>query len=171
MTMIRRVTSVVALLAIGVWLGGLVALGAIAAPVVFAIVPMPASADAMTVVFRRFDLVAMACAALLLGAEATRINGPPLGTIDRVRIAVGALAAALAVFEATAVSPRIAALHAGAAVRGIGAAGGELARLHDIAEAAGKAQLVLLVIVLVFQVLAASPRVLPEAAGRSAPRC
>ena len=52
--------------AIGVWLGGLVALGAIAAPVVFAIVPMPASADAMTVVFRRFDLVAMACAAVAI---------------------------------------------------------------------------------------------------------
>ena len=49
-----------AILAVAVWLGGLAALGAVAAPVVFSRVPWPSSADAMTIVFRRFDAVAMA---------------------------------------------------------------------------------------------------------------
>ena len=51
-----RAPQLVALLAIAVWLGGLLALGAVVAPVVFSMVSMPASADAMTTVFRRFDL-------------------------------------------------------------------------------------------------------------------
>ena len=42
-------------------------------------------------------------------------------------------AAAGAVFEGLRVSPRIAELHAGGAVRGVGIAGIELARLHDLA--------------------------------------
>ena len=68
----RRTLAIVALLAVAVWLGGLVALGAVAAPVVFSTVPWPSSADAMSIVFRRFDAVAMACAAIVLATEAVR---------------------------------------------------------------------------------------------------
>src|SRR5579862_7254791 len=109
---IVRVVSVVALLAIAVWLGGLVALGALAAPVVFSVVSLPTAADAMTVVFRRFDLVAMTCAALILVCEAIRALGGRLHRVDTVRVAACALAAAAAVVEGTQVSPRIAELHA-----------------------------------------------------------
>jgi hypothetical protein len=152
-----RTTAVVGLLAVAVWLGGLLALGAIAAPVVFSIVPMPASADAMTVVFRRFDTVAMACAAVVLAGEATRVLGRlRFSHVDHARAAASVLAAAVAVFEGTLVSPRIAALHAAGAVRGFEAAGMELARLHDVAELCGKVQVVLLATVIVTQALALS---------------
>ena len=72
-----RILTIVALLAVAVWLGGLTALGAVAAPVVFSTVPWPSSADAMTIVFRRFDAVAMACAAIVLATEAARAMGGP----------------------------------------------------------------------------------------------
>jgi hypothetical protein len=166
MTALKRTTTLVALLAVAVWLGGLLALGAIAAPVVFSMVPMPASADAMTIVFRRFDSVAMTCAAFVLASEATRaLARLPAASLDRVRGGVSVLAAALAVFEGASISPRIAALHAGGAIRGLGEAGLELARLHDVAEWCGKTEVALLVAVLVLHVLTVAG---PLALGHSA---
>ncbi len=145
MVTIRRVLSILALLAVSVWLGGLVALGAVAAPIVFAIVPYPSSADAMTLVFRRFDAIAMACAAMVLAAEAVRaVAGRPFGRVDQGRAFVSLVAAVAAVYEGADVSPRIAALHAAGAIRGVESAGLELARLHNLAEACGKAQILLL---------------------------
>jgi uncharacterized membrane protein len=153
MSRLRAVTAVLSLLAVAVWLGGLFALGAIAAPVVFSVVPAPSSADAMTIVFRRFDLVAMACAVCLLLVEAARaLFREPFALSDRLRIGASVLAGVLAAFEGAFVSPRIAALHWGGAIRGLGPAGLELARLHDIAEACGKAEIVLLVAILALHV-------------------
>ncbi|HXN30240.1 MAG TPA: DUF4149 domain-containing protein [Polyangiaceae bacterium] len=155
MSRVRSIPAVLALLAVAIWLGGLLALGAIAAPVVFSVVPAPSSADAMTIVFRRFDLVAMACAALVLSVEATRaLAREPFGVSDHLRVAASALAGALAVLEGAFVSPRIAALHWAGAVRGLGTAGIELARLHNVAEACGKAQAGLLVAIVALQVVA-----------------
>jgi hypothetical protein len=154
---VQLALAVPALLAIAVWLGGLLALGAIAAPVVFTVVPAPWSADAMTTVFRRFDLLAMACAAVVLGAEAVRVAARfPFAASDSVRAGASALACALAVFEGTKVSPRIAALHGAGAIRGLGSDGMELARLHDIAEWCGKAQVMLLVGVVALHAVALS---------------
>ncbi len=157
--MVERATAIFALVAIALWLGGLVALGAIAAPVVFTVVPHPASADAMTIVFLRFDLVSMACAAVVLATEAARAMARRTSRpADRWRAALSLLAAAAAVFEGTRVSPRIAALHAGGAIRGLGSAGEELARLHAVAEGCGKAELGLLVALVVLHVFALSAR-------------
>jgi hypothetical protein len=151
---IRRTTAILALLAVAVWLGGLLALGAIAAPVVFSIVAAPASGDAMTIVFQRFDVVAMSCAAVLLATEATRaLARVPFLRVDHLRAGASAIAAGLATFEGASVSPRIAELHASGAVRGFGPSGMQLARLHDVAEACGKAQVVLLVAIIVMHVL------------------
>lgn len=148
------VTGVVSSLAAAVWLGGLIALGAVAAPIVFSVVTMPQSADAMTLVFRRFDLVAMTCAALALASEAARaIARVRFRRIDHVRAGLTALAAFLTTYEGATVSPRIAELHASGAIRGMGVAGMELSRLHDRAEACGKASVLLLAVVIVLQVV------------------
>lgn len=149
-----RVTSSLALVAIAVWLGGLLALGALVAPVVFSMVPLPASADAMVVVFQRFDTVAMTCAALVLCAEAARRMGRlRLPWVDVVRASLSVAAAAGAVFQGVRISPRIAELHASGALRGVGDAGMELSRIHDVAEACGKAQAVFLFVVIVLHVV------------------
>jgi hypothetical protein len=148
----ERATASLGLLAIAVWLGGLVALGALAAPVVFSVAPWPASADAMSIVFRRFDHLAMACAVLVLVAEVAGSLMRP-SRIVRLRTLVATLAAGVAAVEGTAISPRIAQLHADGAIRGVGIPGRELARLHDWAEVCGKAQVALLVALVVLHVL------------------
>jgi uncharacterized membrane protein len=150
--------SAVALLSAAVWLGGLVALGALVAPVVFSTVAMPASADAMVIVFRRFDVVAMTCAALVLCAEALRrsVRRSSFARVDFARASVAVAAAAAAVFQGTRLSPRIAELHAAGAVRGFEAGGMELSRLHDVAETCGKAQVLLLVLLVVLHVVTLS---------------
>jgi hypothetical protein len=154
---VQRALAVVALLAVAVWLGGLAALGAVAAPVVFSMVPWPWSADAMTVVFRRFDAVAMACAAIVLTTEAVRgIGGLSATRVDRARALVSLLAAGAAVLEGVKISPRIAALHAAGAIRGVDGPGIDLARLHDQAEWCGKAELLLLSVAVVLHVVALS---------------
>jgi hypothetical protein len=154
-----RVTGSVALLGAAVWLGGLVALGAIAAPVVFSVAPWPQSADAMTIVFRRFDVLAMACAAIVLAAEAVRAAARVSPTrLDMARTVVGVVAAGAAVAEGMVISPRIAALHAAGAIRGVGLGGAEMARLHDWAEACGQAEVVLLAAFIVLQALTLSYR-------------
>jgi hypothetical protein len=158
MTTLARVTSVVATLALALWLGGLLTLGVLVAPVLFTQVPIQGAATAMTVVFQRFDLVAMSCAAALLGTEAARaIARVPFARIDHARAGVSVLAAAAAVCEGTFISPRIAALHAAGVVRGAGDAGLELSLLHDRAELLGKTEVALLVAVVVLHAFSRSP--------------
>jgi hypothetical protein len=144
-------------LAVALWLGGLVALGAVTAPIVFAVAPMPQSADAMTMVFRRFDMIAMTCAAVVLASEAARVIARvPFRRLDHARAAVGVLAAIVTTYEGMNVSPRIAGLHVAGAVRGVGPAGLELGRLHDTAEVCGKTTVLLLVALVILQAAAAS---------------
>ncbi|MDB4944057.1 MAG: hypothetical protein JWP97_3591 [Labilithrix sp.] len=148
------------LAAIGMWASGLVVLGAIVAPIVFSVVPAPGSADAMTQVFRRFDLVAIACAVIALAAEAFlargsgRISKPALARVMYLTTAAG-----LAIAVATWLSPRIAALHQGGAIRGVGADGLALERLHRMAENFGKLEAAVLAAALFYcvQRLAAPP--------------
>jgi putative copper export protein len=148
----------VSLLALAVWLGGLVALGAVAAPLVFGIVPAPASADAMTAVFRRFDAFAIACGAVVLVVEAAHAAlRQPLLRRDLVRGGLGVVAVVLAIVEATFISPHIERLHQGGAVRGVGEAGIELDRVHHLAESLAKAELLLVAAVLVLHALRGVP--------------
>jgi hypothetical protein len=156
---LRRIAGVVAMLALAVWLGGLVALGALVAPVIFSRVSMPSSADAMTVVFQRFDTVAMTSAAALLLTEAVRaVARVPFAPLDHARAGVSVLAAAAAVYEGASISPRIAMLHAEGAIRGVGSAGMELAKLHGVAELLGKTEVALLVAIVVLHVVTATRR-------------
>src|SRR5512146_3100516 len=55
--------------------------------VVVAVVPAPTSADAMTVVFGRFDRVALACAAVALVAEGLLARAGKSSRLDMLRAA------------------------------------------------------------------------------------
>ena len=129
-----------------IWVGGLVALGACAAPIVFRVVQAPLSGDAMGAVFQRFDGIAIACGVVLLGCEAMRIRFEPSSSYAtrnmrlaaRTRTALAILAAAAAIYGGVELSPKTVALHAGGAVRGLGADGTELERLHRWAESVAK---------------------------------
>lgn len=153
------VASIAGTLAVAVWLGGLLALGAIVAPIVFGNVSFPQSADAMTLVFRRFDMVAMTCAAIAMAAEAAKVAvRVPFVWTDHLRAGLTVVGAILAVIEGSLVSPRIAALHHAGVVRGMGAAGETLSHLHDIAEALGKTEVVLLAVILGLLAVASKDR-------------
>jgi putative copper export protein len=148
----------VALLALAVWLGGFATVGAVVAPLVFGIVPAPASADAMTAVFRRFDSVAIACAVIVLVVEgAHSVLRRPVLRRDLLRGALVVAAAALAIAEATVVSPHIERLHREGAIRGLGAAGLELDAVHHVAESLAKTELAFLVVVLVLHAFRPRP--------------
>jgi hypothetical protein len=145
--------STVSLLALALWAGGLVALGAFAAPAVFGNVPAPWSGDAMTIAFRRFDSFAIGCALVALVCEAglAMVRRP----VERVDLARGASLAAMTVLalgQALVLSPRIASLHAAGAIRGFGEAGRELDIVHDRAKMAGQIVLLLALVVVVLHV-------------------
>jgi hypothetical protein len=138
-----------ALLALAVWLGGFGVLGAVVAPLVFAIVPAPTSGDAMGAVFLRFDGVAVTCAVVVLLVEAAHaFLRRPLLRRDLLRAGLAVVAGGLAIVEAVIVSPHIVRLHLEGAVRGQGVAGLELDRVHHTAESLAKTELLLLVVVL-----------------------
>jgi len=168
-TSATRASTTIAILAAAVWLGGMLALGAVVAPVVFHTVPAPTSADAMTVIFRRFDKIAMGCAVVVLAVEGWRARSGRATRLDWARIACGAGAAGLAVWQGMVLSPRIEALHVAGAVRGSGALGAELESLHKVAETEAKAQLALVVALVVLHVftVARTPASLREGARRA----
>jgi uncharacterized protein DUF4149 len=153
---VRLVSAAFALLAAGVWLGGLLVLGAIVAPVVFREVPAPASADAMTIVFVRFDKLAMLSAAIVAVGEVVhlRTGGAAVGVtrLDMARMGVIAAAGALAVVQGMWLSPTIVALHQAGAIRGLGAMGERLERFHAWSETCGKTEALLLVVLVVLLV-------------------
>jgi hypothetical protein len=156
----RNVVAAIAavqLLALAVWAGGLLALGAIVAPIVFRVVPAPTSADAMTLVFRRFDVVAIVCAAVALVAEAAFAKrGGKVTRVDRLRALSLVAASGLAIAIGAWLSPAIADLHRAGAVRSIGEGGLALERLHHLAEAFAKAEILLLLATFILGVAKAS---------------
>ena len=160
---LERLLEAVSLLALSVWLGGFATLGAIVAPLVFGIVPAPASADAMTAVFRRFDVVAIGCAVVALLVEvAHALVRDQLLRRDVVRAALVIAAGALSVIEATVISPHIDRLHRSGAIRGLGAAGLELDKIHHTAELLAKVELSLLLVVLALHAFRTPPAPAPS---------
>lgn len=145
-SLVERVAAIVAVLAAGVWIGGMVALGACAAPFVFRMTPAPFSGDAMGAAFARFDQIALGAAVTLLGAEVARTwaAGRRGRTgAARARRFVAMLLAGAAAYMGLALTPRINDLHLGGARRGEGAQGAELETLHRRAEMLGRAEMAL----------------------------
>ena len=168
-----RALTIVALVSIALWMGGMIALGAIVAPVIFGTVPSPLSADAMTVVFRRFDKVAVACAVTLLLTEVGQaIVRKPLLRIDIARAALSVVGAALVMETALSISPKIEALHRAGAIRGLGDLGMQLQTTHNLAELCGKAQAIVAIVLIGIHVFGLSEsqksaRIAPEAETRA----
>ena len=146
--------AIVAVIALAIWIGGLVALGACAAPLVFKIVPAPFSGEAMGAVFRRFDIIAISAAVVVLGCEAVRIwvREGAATTAERLRGLLAVTAAGAAIYGGVELSPSIVALHAAGAVRGLGENGVKLERIHDLAEAVAKVEVTVGLFLLALQV-------------------
>lgn len=140
---IDRVAATLAVLAAGVWVGGMVALGACAAPFVFRLTPAPYSGNAMGSAFARFDQIALGAAVVILGAEVTRTwaGGPRARHLAaRVRRICAIVIAMGAAYGGLSLTPRILELHRQGAQRNVGPAGEELQRVHVRAESVGKVE-------------------------------
>jgi hypothetical protein len=137
-----NIAASVAVLAVGVVVGGMIALGACAAPFVFQTVPAPLSGYAMGSAFARFDRIAIGLSCLLLGAEVVRTflarRSPT--RLARVRRVLSIAFAACTVYIGVTVSPGINALYREGARMGEGAEGERLAAFHARASLIGKAE-------------------------------
>lgn len=156
-----RAAAGVAALAAGVWVGGMVALGACAAPFVFRMTPAPFSGDAMGAAFARFDQIALGAAVLILGAEVVRtmVSGRRGRTpAARVRRALAIVMALAAGYIGLALTPRITELHRAGAVRGSSPEGQELEAVHKRAELVGKIEVAGGVALVLLHVLTISAR-------------
>lgn len=143
---VDRVAATLAVLAAGVWVGGMIALGACAAPFVFRLTPAPYSGDAMGAAFARFDQIALGAAVVLLGAEVTRTwaaGARSRGLAARVRRALAVLMAACAAYVGLSITPHINDLHRAGAQRGQGPLGDELEAIHRRATLVGKTETLL----------------------------
>jgi hypothetical protein len=136
---IEKGATTIAVIAIGLWMGGLVALGACAAPFVFKLTPAPFSGDAMGAAFARFDNIALGAGVVALGAEVLRTwaAGRRGGRAARIRRGLAIILAAAAAYVALDLTPRILALHQAGVTRG----NPELDAVHARAELVGKAEL------------------------------
>jgi hypothetical protein len=161
LALVDRVAAAVAALAAGLWVGGMVALGACAAPFVFQMTPAPFSGDAMGAAFARFDSIALGAAVTLLGAEVARTYASGARArlpAARVRRVLAVIMAACAAYGGLSLSPHILELHRAGARRGIGDLGEELERTHVRAETVGKVELALGAAVVLLHVLTLSTR-------------
>lgn len=154
-----RVAACVAAVAAGLLPGGLIALGACAAPFVFRLTPAPWSGHAMGAAFARFDRIALACVGVVLFAEIVRTylaRRRARRPMARVRRMAAVLLAGAVAYQGMVVTPAIIGLHQAGAEQGVGEAGRRLASIHDRASVVGRAQAALAVLVVVLHVLTLS---------------
>ncbi|MBK9260282.1 MAG: DUF4149 domain-containing protein [Polyangiaceae bacterium] len=142
---VERVAATAGVLAAGLYIGGLLALGACAAPMVFRLTPTPFSGDAMGAAFARFDQIAIGASVVALGSEIARTwaAGPSGRTAAaRIRRFCAILMALATTYVGMALTPRINELHR-AGVRRDGTPQGQvLEAIHRRAETVGKAGMV-----------------------------
>jgi hypothetical protein len=143
---VDRAAASVAVLAAGLVAGGMLALGACAAPSVFRTVPDPLSGMAMGSAFARFDRVAIAASCVALFAEVVRtylVRRERPRVVARIRRFAGIGLAAVTTFIGMRISPEINDLYAMGARRGDGDLGARLEQTHRQAEQLGTIELAL----------------------------
>jgi hypothetical protein len=136
-----RAATTIAVTALGLWAGGLIALGACAAPFVFKLTPYPLSGMAMGAAFARFDTIAIACGVVVLGCEVMRTliaRGRATALAPRIRRGAAIILAVGALYGGVQLTPAIMELHREGARRNVGADGARLEQLHKQAEMIGK---------------------------------
>jgi hypothetical protein len=148
---IDRAAATLAVIAAGSIAGGMLAMGACAAPAVFGVVKDGSAGAAMASAFGRFDKIALAAACVALGAEVVRTflarrERPTL--VARARRLASFGVAGCATMLGMVLTPTISLLHESGAVRGEGELGAKLAAAHDRAETVGKVEVGLALLVI-----------------------
>lgn len=129
----------VATLAIALWLGGLLALGAFAAPTVFGLLPREEAGKVMGPIFVKFDRFVLVAIGVFALSELIRVacDGGK-GALKQARLGISVILIALALISSLWLTPGINELFLAGARRGIGEAGATLDMLHNWSETVGK---------------------------------
>jgi len=135
----------IATFAVVPWLGGLVALGAFAAPRVFGILDRETAGSVMGPIFRNFDTLVIVAATVFAAAEIARVVAVGArGWLARARVAAGAALVACGLMSALWLGPQIAeAFDAGVRRDHTSDAGRAMDIAHSRAELAGKTAILL----------------------------
>lgn len=144
--LVDRAATAVAVLAAGVWVGGMLALGVCAAPFVFRLTPAPFSGEAMGAAFARFDQIAIGASVVILGAEVARTwsaGRKGRTAASRVRRIIAVIMAASAAYIGLSLTPQIIELHRQGVRRNVGEEGVMLEHIHKRAELVGKIEVAL----------------------------
>ena len=150
MLLLRRLVLVLRVYAVGLWLFGWVVLGAIVAPIQFRTVPSPYAAEAMTTIFRRFDSLALACAAIVWMTDVL-LSSSGEARVRTAKRSVSAIATIALLVESFVIAPRIDDLFHAGAIRGLGPEGETLNAWHRAAEGAGKLQVLTLFLLMALE--------------------
>ena len=162
-SIVDRIAASLAVLAAGTYIGGLVALGACAAPFVFRLTPAPFSGDAMGAAFARFDQIAIGASVVALGTEVVRtfVAARTARTItQRLRRFCAMFMAFSAGYVGLMLTPRITELHRAGVQRDGSPQGMLLDAVHHRAELFGKVGIVFafgLVVLSIFTIRSFSP--------------
>jgi hypothetical protein len=117
---IERVAVTLAVVSLALVAGGLVALGACAAPFVFRLTPAPFSGQAMGAAFMRFDRIALAASCVVLAVEMLRTwidRRQRPSVVSRVRRFAAIVFAGCVAYSGMSLSPAIVDLYASGARR------------------------------------------------------
>lgn len=139
--LVAAVAETAATLAMALWLGGLLALGAMAAPTVFRMLEGDSAGTVMGTIFGKFDRMVLVLAVVFTAAEATRIyvdRDRLGGALARARLGLAAVLVILALISSLWLTPGINEMFAAGVRRGVGEAGQRMDRMHDWAETLGK---------------------------------
>jgi len=149
----------VLVLALALWLGGIIALGAVSAPLVFGELPRPQAAPLMTAIFRRFDGIVLALAGVIALTSLLRAwDAGVARAVGKLRLGVAGALVAAGAASSLWISPKIEGYLRAGAHRGEGAAGQALDRWHAAAEGVARGQVALAALLLVLLVIDARSR-------------
>ncbi len=134
--------------------GGMLALGAFTAPVVFHTLPREEAAPLMARIFIRFDTVLqIALGMALLGETLRRVGFPPLwsqGVWGKLRLAILALLTVTLLYATLMVNPQIGAMNRAGVQRDVSTVQGQrFDRTHRLSESLYKLDLLLVLLLLI----------------------
>jgi hypothetical protein len=133
----------VATLALALWIGGLVALGAFAAPTIFHALELEVAGTVMGTIFVRFHRMVLVLGVIFGVAEAVRVVlERERGVLRWARLVLGMSLVAVALVSSLWITPGIFELFAAGGRPGAGPEGETLDRLHRLSSALGKVAVV-----------------------------
>lgn len=140
------------MLGLALMIGGMLALGAFTAPVLFKAFPRPDAGAAMTLIFRRFDTVLMVALGMVLLGEVFRVVAaglPAWNVLSLVRYGVLGLLSVLMLVSLFSINPQIESMYNQGVTHGGTEEGQRFTKTHRLSEKLYKVELMAAALLLI----------------------